>query len=397
MSVRGLGSVAFSRSAEGSVGVVLDGVSLANTSTTPPAMFDVSRVEVLEGPQGMLFGRNSSAGLINIVTNAPDPSAFSISGHLDGGTRSAYDGNAVLNLPVAHNAAFRLALSDTQSPDSQFNRYDGSYYNNETRSARGRFLWLPTDSVTVNLIADYSRVHNVGGSPWTVYYSTPGSNLTSELQKCGVTISQQNQEGCTDGGNDTSSAAFGFSGQVDWALGGDYTVTSISSVRAAQAGSKASDADSVPVDVLNENASTGNIRNFSQELRLTSPKGHLFDYVAGLYYFRGQQEATNVQSGFLLMDQGVRLPLGQALATETSNTSYAAFGQTTLNLTHRFRFIAGAAGDLNRSTPMPPDSSCPETLRISAASHRSMPASAPTTSRIVSARNSISAEIRWPT
>jgi len=340
LSVRGIGSISFSRSAEGSVGVVVDGVSLANTSTTPPALFDISRVEVLEGPQGMLFGRNASGGLVNITTNAPDPSAFSVSGHLDGGTRSQYDGNAVVNIPVAHNAAFRLSLADTQTPDSQYNRYDGTYYNTDTKSARGRFLWQPSGDVTVNLIADYSRDHYQGGVPWTVYYSTPGSNLTTDLQKCGVTISQENQQGCADGGNNTSSTAFGFSGQVDWNIG-NYTVTSITATRAALTGSQASDVDSVPVNILNENATTSNIRNLSQELRLTSPKGQLFDYVTGLYYFRSLQNFTLVQAGDLLMDQGLPVPLGSVLSTETSSTSYAWFGQGTFNITHRFRLIAG--------------------------------------------------------
>src|SRR5471030_1252581 len=87
LSIRGMGSISFARSAEGSVGVVVDNVALAGTSINPPQLFDVSRVEVLEGPQGTLFGSNSSAGIINIVTNAPDPGKFEAIGHVDAGTR----------------------------------------------------------------------------------------------------------------------------------------------------------------------------------------------------------------------------------------------------------------------------------------------------------------------
>src|SRR5882724_2457289 len=105
LSIRGIGSVSFSRSAEGSVGVVVDGVALANTSTNPPQLFDVARVEVLEGPQGMLFGRNSSAGVISLVTNAPDSDRFEVAGHADVGTRNNYVGRGIVNIPVADNAA----------------------------------------------------------------------------------------------------------------------------------------------------------------------------------------------------------------------------------------------------------------------------------------------------
>src|SRR5882757_6704668 len=108
LSIRGVGSVSFSRSAEGSVGVVVDGVSLANTSLNPPELFDVARVEVLEGPQGMLFGRNSSAGLINVVTNAPDSCRVQGAGHADVATQNNSFGRAIGNIPSADNAALRI-------------------------------------------------------------------------------------------------------------------------------------------------------------------------------------------------------------------------------------------------------------------------------------------------
>ncbi len=163
LSIRGIGSESFSRSAEGSVGVVVDGVALANTSPNPPELFDVARVEVLEGPQGMLFGRNSSAGVISIVTNAPDPNNFEVNGHADIGTLDDYIGRAVVNIPVADNAAAcGIAGAYSQSPNSQFNRYDGTYNNIDAESVRGRFKWDPSSSVTVNLIADYSKPHPEG-------------------------------------------------------------------------------------------------------------------------------------------------------------------------------------------------------------------------------------------
>src|SRR5882757_5450942 len=340
LSIRGVGSVSFSRSAEGSVGVVVDGVSLANTSLNPPELFDVARVEVLEGPQGMLFGRNSSAGLINVVTNAPDPDHFEVAGHADIGTRDNYVGRGIVNIPVADTAALRITGAYSQSPNTQYNQYDRTNYNVDGESVRGRFKWDPTSNLTVNLIGDYSDFIRRGGAPWSVYYSTPGTPLSSRLAGCGVGVRPDNSDGCIDGGNHTTSASYGFSGQVD-ARFGDLTVTSISAYRGFTGHSYGSDADSVPVDRLNENASPENIHNVSQEFRVTSPTGGLVDYVAGLYYFHSYLNAVNTQLGDLYTDLGLPFPVGQTLATTSTTRSAAAFGQATVNITQALHLILG--------------------------------------------------------
>jgi iron complex outermembrane receptor protein len=341
LSIRGLGSAAFSRSAEGSVGVVVDGVALANTSTFPPQMFDVERVEVLEGPQGTLFGRNSSAGVLNIVTKRPDPSGSEAVVHADVATRSNYTGRGVVNLPIATNAALRVSGSWSQQPELVHNRFDGSSNRIEGKSARARLLWEPTPDVAVNLIADYSQFDRSGGAPWSVYYSTPGSALSNRLAACGVVVGPKNEEACIDGGNDQTSKTGGLSGQVDWSVGG-YTLTSITATRLVKQRSTGSDSDSVPVNRLNVNDSPFDIRNASQELRLTSPSGGRVEYVAGLYYFDSTLKSGNTQIGNLLADFGAPYPLGQTLVTHSDTTSYALFGQATVKVTDAFRLVLGA-------------------------------------------------------
>ncbi|MES2057126.1 MAG: TonB-dependent receptor [Pseudomonadota bacterium] len=349
LSIRGVGSLSFSRSSEGSVGVVVDGVALANTSANPPQLFDVARVEVLEGPQGTLFGRNSSAGVLNIVTIAPNPDAFEVIAHADVGSRDTYVGRATINLPIAGNAALRVSGAYNQAPENQYNRYNGSFLHSIGKSGRARFKWDPTADITINLIADYTQFDRQGGAPWTVYHSTPGSLLSQRLAACGVTVGQQNQDGCVDGGEQATTKTYGFSGQADMQIGG-VTLTSISAYRAFKQTSTGSDADSVPINLLNRNQSLGDYRNFSQELRLTSRSGGFVEYVGGLYYFDGQLDTSNDQRGFLFRDvpvPGIGIPLpnvpfGQRVATTSSVTSVAAFGQATFNLTSALRVIAGA-------------------------------------------------------
>jgi iron complex outermembrane receptor protein len=358
LSIRGVGSLAFSRSAEGSVGVVVDGVSLANTSTNPPQLFDVARVEILEGPQGTLFGRNSSAGVINVTTVAPDPTKWEVIAHADVGEHNNYIGRGVLNVPIASNAALRLSGAYSQPPQQQYNRFDDSWFRVKGYSGRARFLWEPIDALTINLIGDYSRFDRKGGVPWTVYQSTAGSLLSRRLAACGVVVGPENQQGCTNGGADVTNEVYGFSGQVDAKIG-DYTITSISAYRSFESINRASDADSVPVNRLDINASPSNIRNYSQELRLTSPTGGLVDFVAGLYYFDSKLDGSNTQRGQILADLPLALcpirnplaptlnlcplvTLGQVQTTSASTTSYAAFGNATINLTPSLRLIAGA-------------------------------------------------------
>ena len=340
LSIRGVGSLSFSRSAEGSVGVVIDGVALANTGTNPPQLFDVARVEVLEGPQGTLFGRNSSAGVLNIVTNAPDPNRYEAIAHADVATRHDSSGRAVVNLPIAENAALRIAASYSQAPDTMYNRFDGTSYQVSGESVRSRLLWEASLDVSVNLIADYSEFERKGGSPWTVYYATPGSPLSSRLAACGVVVGQENTQGCTDGGTNSTTKSYGFSGQVDGKLG-DLTLTSITSARRLLINNLASDADSVPINRLNLNASPYDVRNFSQELRVTSPQGGRIQYVGGLYYFNSELISANAQSGYLAADSGVPYMLGQVLSTHSRTKSVAVFGQATVNLNDDFRLILG--------------------------------------------------------
>jgi iron complex outermembrane receptor protein len=340
LSIRGIGSVSFSRTSEGSVGVVVDNVALAGTSTNPPQLFDIARVEVLEGPQGTLFGRNSSAGVLNIVTNAPDPGKFEVIAHADIGTRANYVGRAVVNIPVSDNSALRVSGSYSQAPHNLYDRFRNDWSDNDGKSARARFLWTPIPDLKFNLIADYTDIDQRGGAPWAVYYSTPGSPLSQRLAACGVVVKQNNDQGCVDGGNRSSTQSYGVSGQVDAQLG-SLTLTSISAYRAVASRVPAYDVDSVPVDLFNQ---TGpfDTRNYSQEFRLTSPSQGLVTYVLGLYYFDSAFDGSVTQFGPLLTDSGFPFPVGQTLTTHASTTSKAAFGQATVNLTHALRIILGA-------------------------------------------------------
>ncbi|MBX3484708.1 TonB-dependent receptor [Phenylobacterium sp.] len=338
LRIRGIGTFSFARTSEASVGFILDGVSLANAGPVAPQLFDVARVEVLPGPQGTLFGRNASAGVINLVSNAPDPGAFAGSAHVEVGERASRTAQLMSNLPLGADAALRLTASYVRKPQRIHNLPNDSWNNEEATNGRARLLWRPSQDVTVNLIGDYSRVLNKGGNLFSVYLATPGSTLSAQLAACGVTVSRDNNETCIGGGNNSKSEAWGVSGQADWTLG-DLTLTSLTAFRGYdQAGG--GDADSTLLNILDLNGGTARVRNFSQELRITSPSGGRLEYVAGLYYFNSNQDYTGEQAGGLGL-LPAPLTLGQDFATEARSRSYAAFGQATLHATDDLRIIAG--------------------------------------------------------
>ena len=128
--IRGLGTQSFTRSAEGAVGIVVDGISQGNVNVSD--LFDIQHIEVLEGPQGTLFGLTSSAGVINIVTNAPDPSGFHTVWHADyanKGTAGSEFGQetvqGVVNIPLTEISALRVSGSIDDNRGVQHNNFTG--------------------------------------------------------------------------------------------------------------------------------------------------------------------------------------------------------------------------------------------------------------------------------
>lgn len=340
LQVRGIGVPQNAQTAEPSVGIVVDGVSLGNAIAASPQLFDVSRVEVLEGPQDTLFGRSTSAGVLNVTTNAPDPSKTELVVHADQGSRDSYTHQAVINVPVSSYSALRVSLADTRQPETIYNDYQHAWDDNHQRSARVRYEWQPTDKLSFNLIGDYSRVtSNTNSTDFPVFQATPGGALSNLLGLCGLVPTSGNNHTCTDGPSSDNAKSEGLSGQADYDFGG-VTLSSITAVRHLRS-SVDGDADSTPVDLVNTNAAAVNLRTQSQEFRITSSDNNFLDYVGGLYYYHSTNISSTLQEGMPLLEAGLPLLLGQSSLTQSRERSYAAFGEATLKFTPTFRGIVG--------------------------------------------------------
>lgn len=372
--IRSLGTQGFGRSGEQSVSVVVDGVPMPRPQAYELAngLFDVNHVEVLSGPQGTLFGRNATAGVINVVSNAPVLQKFEGGVHLDVGEKNVLNAQGFINLPMGDTTALRLV--------AHHNAYGGLVYNTifkkwddfKDDGLRARLLWEPSDALRINVIGDYQKIDSNGVNGMADFAGVavfteadPASPLGLLLADCGVKPGPNNDRVCGDTlydptvknhGDVYGAERLGGSVQVDWEFGDGYTFTSISGLRHDVTGDfgvegnfAGSYGDTTTENFLQRNIIPSSIHYFSQELRLTSPAEDRVNYVAGLYYSRNARQDHVDQSGgfnvlgpsYPLTDLGY-LQFRRVNDSEETAQNYGIFGQVNFEVTDKLRLIGGA-------------------------------------------------------
>ncbi|HRJ65027.1 MAG TPA: TonB-dependent receptor plug domain-containing protein, partial [Brevundimonas sp.] len=160
--IRGVGTVGDNPGLESSVGVVIDGVYRSRNSVGFGDLGEMARIEVLKGPQGTLFGKNTSAGVINIITEAPSFTP-EFNAELNVGNYGAMGASGSVSGPISDTLAFRL-YAGRRVRDGFMNidtgdgpRPETTDNNQDFGTVRGQLLWLPSDNVSFRLIGDYSR------------------------------------------------------------------------------------------------------------------------------------------------------------------------------------------------------------------------------------------------
>ena len=159
--IRGVGTVGDNPGLESSVGVVIDGVYRSRNSVGFGDLGEMSRIEVLKGPQGTLFGKNTSAGVINIITEAPSFTP-GYSAEATVGNYGQLGVSGSVTGPITDQLAFRLyagrrvrsGFYDVDTGDGPRTNTDDQ--NQDFVTTRGQLLWLPNDNTSVRVIADYT-------------------------------------------------------------------------------------------------------------------------------------------------------------------------------------------------------------------------------------------------
>jgi iron complex outermembrane receptor protein len=354
LTIRGVGTSSFSAGIEQSISTVVDGVVLADPASLA-TLADVERVEILRGPQGMLFGKNASAGLVHFITNRPKLDENSGQLHVQYGERGEQILQAVGNVALGDTLALRLVATHNERDGLIRNVAKDNVFTDpqDVSTLALKLLWKPSDDLTVYFSAD--RTDNDAfccSSTWRKV--TPGYAPAVTNARYGVVAGPKNLQVAANGPSEGKSTAQGGTLQVDYDLGA-VALTSISAYRSVKR-QAFYDGDLTPVSYVDINGGAGKTDWLSQELRLTSPIGERFDYVVGLYLYHSKASSLIRQRGQLSWivpaSNGATIPiipgapLGTIFETSTVNdinsTSFAGFGQVGLHITPKLDLIAGA-------------------------------------------------------
>lgn len=335
--IRGVGTVVFSDSLEQSVGTVLDGVPLSRTGQAVADLVDIDHVEVIKGPQGMLFGKNASAGVVSITTKKPTFSN-SLDAFASYGTYNEVKANATGNVKLSDDAAIRVSYARTNMDGFVHNIYRNEWLNGrDSQAVRAKLLVEPTSNFSIYLIGDWGR-NNQLCCAWTARTAPLTTPFGQLVAASGITPGPDNLEMAADQPFYQKSTTWGGSLQMDLDAGW-ATLTSISAYRQWNE-SDNNDPDIEPINYLRVNSGTNDVKQYSQELRVTSPSGNRLEWVGGVFLYDWSTVGHQEQTGKIALP--LPFELGTAIDSTVRNSGAAIFGQASYRLVDKLKLILGA-------------------------------------------------------
>ncbi|WP_020650617.1 TonB-dependent receptor [Solimonas variicoloris] len=284
-TIRGLGSTSQNDGMESSVGLFLDGVYLGRQGLSMFDLVDLDRVEVLRGPQGTLFGKNTTAGAVSVVTKAPQHAYDStLEGTYGNDELRQLRGTVTGEIFGDETLAGRLTGYYTGRDGTIENLYDGKDLNNRNKyGLRGQLLWTPAASLSGRFIAEYAHAHeNCCVYPLVIYRDKVRAR-DEFMEYTRAPIDPYQRKTDTDTRTDSLVEQSAVSAEFNWDLGERHRLTSITAYRDWWFTPYSDDATSLKL--VPETGTSNAQHQFSEELRLSS-KTDLFDSVFGLYYLR---------------------------------------------------------------------------------------------------------------
>lgn len=314
ISVRGVGTFVFSPGVEPNVLVMSDGVPLSRNTLANFDFADIERIEVLRGPQGTLFGKNASAGLIHVITRDPSPEfearvRASVESH-DHWPGGLWKIQGSVSGPLTDDLGLRIT--------GFYKEVDGFYEDirlgetlpdTESYGIRTKLLWEVSDNVVARLGLEHDEYE--GGSTPLVFGS---ANPDIERRIAPIEPGPENRQTKTFGTNangENSSIALTLDWDIGWA-----TVTSVTAYREAERLNEitADGIDGDRFDIVKAPIVT-EFETFSQELRLTSTSGESIEYTVGAMWFdnwlnyKYDQYINDIPAGFIVAAAAPGLPL----------------------------------------------------------------------------------------
>jgi iron complex outermembrane recepter protein len=361
-TIRGLGSsvVAISQANDGlepGVGFYVNQVYHARPATAAFDFTDIDQIEVLRGPQGTLFGKNTTAGAINITTRAPAFN-FGANEELSIGDQGFVQAKLSATGPLIEDrVAFRLSGAITRRDGSIYNaRYNRWQNNTHTDAVRAQLLFRTGDDFSYRLIADYA---NFANECCTQVYVRVAPTLKPVAQQYAALAAGQNYVPPStnpydrvtdiDAGLGVDTNEGGVTGIGEWKLGGDLSLTSVTAWRYWN-WDAANDRDYTGLHIQTTQHIPSRQDQYSQELRLAGKRGDSLDYVTGAYYFRQVIVGHPISiygplATYWLLPAGRPANLldgyGSDGRTDFRTDSYGLFGEATWRPAPRWALTAG--------------------------------------------------------
>ncbi|HRX38022.1 MAG: TonB-dependent receptor [Amphiplicatus sp.] len=322
ITIRGVGGDSRNIGIESGIGLYVDGVFAGRTSGYNMDLADIEQIEVLRGPQGTLFGKNTTGGAINIVTRKPSDELHA-NATLGYGNYDAVRFKGSVSGPISDTVSLGVTFASWDRDGYIKNIYDKTKLQSEERRAGlVQLRFQPNDKWDILLSGDATF------DDQKAILNQLGSNAAFGA---GYYIPDRFYVN-TDQQNSIERDMYGASLSAEYRFDSGLTFTSISAFRSVDI-TVHSDIDQTPVDIFRSGPFTDDADQYTQELRLTSPDGQFFEYMAGFYFYRQEAQASR-----RIYSAGNPLFFTDG---PIDTTSYAGFANATANFTDKLSITGG--------------------------------------------------------